>query len=82
MLVRSVCTSQACNFQDEYQPGLQLVEKLATPLSDIIWPQVLKWVFSQLNYWRWCLIVADSLCGLPIIGQKMTNQRTCNYLSK
>ena len=43
MLVRSVCTSQACNFQDENQPGLQLVEKLATPLSDIIWPRVLKW---------------------------------------
>ena len=43
MLVRSVCTSQACNFQDENQPGLQLVEKLATPLSDIIRPQVLKW---------------------------------------
>ena len=35
VLVRSVCTSQACNFQDESQPGLQLVEKLATPLSDI-----------------------------------------------
>ena len=28
--------SQVCNFQDESQPGLQLVEKLATPLSDII----------------------------------------------
>ena len=68
MLVRSVSTSHACNFQGESQPGLQLVEKLITPLSDIIWPWV-SGLFSQPNCCR-CLIVADSLCALPIIGQK------------
>ena len=39
MLMKSVCTSHACNFQDmgnESQPGLQVVEKLATPLRNII----------------------------------------------
>ena len=36
MLVRPVRTSHACNFQkiceNDSQPGLQLVERLATPL--------------------------------------------------
>ena len=35
VVVRSVRTSHACNFRDivESQPGLQLVEKLVTPLA-------------------------------------------------
>ena len=36
MLVRSVCTSHACNFRicgNESQPDLQLVEKPATSLD-------------------------------------------------
>lgn len=49
VLVRSVRTSHACNFQESRQSGLQLDEKLATLLSGVFYKHFTSRFF---RFWR------------------------------